>query len=233
MAFTQAAADGKDRKSPKSGSWAPNVHQTAAGGWYRGGVWVVETKQCGCNASCWHCANGPERFLLHSPVLRIVGSGGMGAGLILLGAHIRPRYEAIMEWFGINDLFEDCQLVFTAEGGIDFQTPNGKIPSDVANRAKAFGIPVIALAGTVGQGADVNYQAGIDAFTSILQAPTTLDKAIAEAERLVTDAAESTMRMVMVGLSLGMGYESIAIPKTPSSALSFRDFPISPVAQIS
>ncbi|PSK37367.1 hypothetical protein B9Z65_2109 [Elsinoe australis] len=160
-------------------------------------------------------------------------SGGMGAGLTLLGAHMRPRYEAIMEWFGINDLFEDCQLVFTAEGGIDFQTPNGKIPSDVANRAKAFGIPVIALAGTVGQGADANYQAGIDAFTSILQAPTTLDKAILEAERLVTDAAESTMRMVMVGLSLGMGYESIATPKTPTSTLSFRDFPISPVTQIS
>lgn len=129
-------------------------------------------------------------------------SGGMGAGLILLGARLRPRYEAVMEYFGIGDLFKDCQLVITAEGGIDHQTPQGKIPAEVALRAKAFGIPVIALAGTVGAGADVNYKAGIDAFTSILQAPMTLDKAIEEAEDLLTDSAESSMRMVLVGLTL-------------------------------
>ncbi|EOD49772.1 putative glycerate kinase protein [Neofusicoccum parvum UCRNP2] len=109
-----------------------------------------------------------------------------------------------MEYFGIGDLFADCQLVITAEGGIDRQTPQGKIPAEVALRAKAFGIPVIALAGTVGAGADVNYNAGIDAFTSILQAPTTLDRAIAEAEQLLTDAAEASMRMVLVGLALRM-----------------------------
>ncbi|GME47599.1 Glycerate kinase [Neofusicoccum parvum] len=131
-------------------------------------------------------------------------SGGMGAGLVLLGARLRPRYEAVMEYFGIGDLFADCQLVITAEGGIDRQTPQGKIPAEVALRAKAFGIPVIALAGTVGAGADVNYNAGIDAFTSILQAPTTLDRAIAEAEQLLTDAAEASMRMVLVGLALRM-----------------------------
>ncbi|KAH7018738.1 glycerate kinase family protein [Macrophomina phaseolina] len=129
-------------------------------------------------------------------------SGGMGAGLILLGARLRPRYEAIMEYFGIGDLFKDCQLVITAEGGIDHQTPQGKIPAEVALRAKSFGIPVIAIAGTVGAGAAVNYKAGIDAFTSILQAPTSLERAIQDAEGLVTDAAESTMRMVLIGLTL-------------------------------
>lgn len=129
-------------------------------------------------------------------------SGGLGAGLLVLGARLRPRYEAVMEWFAIGDLFADCQLVFTAEGGIDGQTPQGKIPAEVAGRAKAYGIPVIALAGTVGRGADVNYGAGIDAYTSILQRPGSLDEAVAQAEELLVDAAEGAMRTVLVGLAM-------------------------------
>ncbi|KAL0261304.1 hypothetical protein SLS55_005001 [Diplodia seriata] len=132
-------------------------------------------------------------------------SGGLGAGLLVLGARLRPRYEAVMEYFGIGDLFEEeggCQLVVTAEGGLDGQTPRGKIPAEVASRAKAVGIPVIALAGTVGRDAGVNYGAGIDAFTSILRGPTTLDEAIGQAEDLLVDAAESAMRMVMVGMAM-------------------------------
>lgn len=129
-------------------------------------------------------------------------SGGLGTGLMLVGARLRRRYEAMMEYFGIDGLFQDCQLVFTAEGGIDFQTPQGKMPSEVARRAKQHGLPVIALAGTVGPDAYTNYNAGIDAFTSILQTPTTLEKAIQDAELLLKDAAKSAMRMVMVGRSL-------------------------------
>ncbi|KAF9639995.1 Glycerate kinase [Lasiodiplodia theobromae] len=129
-------------------------------------------------------------------------SGGLGAGLLVLGARLRPRYEAVMEWFAIGDLFADCRLVFTAEGGIDGQTPQGKIPAEVAGRAKKYGIPVIALAGTVGRGADVNYGAGIDAYTSILQRPGSLDEAVAQAEELLVDAAEGAMRTVLVGLAM-------------------------------
>ncbi|KAK0608986.1 Glycerate kinase [Lasiodiplodia hormozganensis] len=129
-------------------------------------------------------------------------SGGLGAGLLVLGARLRPRYEAVMEWFAIGDLFADCTLVFTAEGGIDGQTPQGKIPAEVAGRAKKYGIPVIALAGTVGRGADVNYGAGIDAYTSILQRPGSLDEAVAQAEELLVDAAEGAMRTVLVGLAM-------------------------------
>lgn len=146
-----------------------------------------------------------ERQLGYDDVAHTPGggaSGGLGAGLLVLGAALRPRYEAVMEWFAIGDLFADCTLVFTAEGGIDGQTPQGKIPAEVAGRAKAYGIPVIALAGTVGKGADVNYGAGIDAYTSILQRPGSLDEAVAQAEELLVDAAEGAMRTVLVGLAM-------------------------------
>ncbi|OJD27711.1 hypothetical protein ACJ73_00899 [Blastomyces percursus] len=130
-------------------------------------------------------------------------SGGMGTGLLLLGAKLRPRYEAVTEYFGINDdLFRNCHLVFTAEGRLDSQTPQGKIPAEVALRAKKHGLPVIALAGTVGPDAAANYLIGIDAFASIMQGPIPLEVAIADAERLLTDAAESVMRVLMLGRSL-------------------------------
>lgn len=129
-------------------------------------------------------------------------SGGLGTGFILLGARLRPRFEAIMEYFGIDDMFDGCHLVFTAEGGIDNQTPRGKMPAELAMHAKARGLPVIALAGTVGTDAHVNYDFGIDVFSSIIQGPTTLEDAILHGQRLLTEAAESTMRTVVIGKSL-------------------------------
>ncbi|KAB8220230.1 glycerate kinase [Aspergillus novoparasiticus] len=129
-------------------------------------------------------------------------SGGLGTGFLLLGAMLRPRYEAIMKYFNIEGLFEDCDLIFTAEGGIDYQTPRGKIPAEVAIRAKKYHIPVIVLAGTIGDEAEVNYDVGINAYASILQRPSTLAEAVAEAERLLTESAEGVMRMVVVGRKL-------------------------------
>ncbi|CZT14531.1 uncharacterized protein RCC_00508 [Ramularia collo-cygni] len=129
-------------------------------------------------------------------------SGGMGAGLMLIGAELHPRFDVIGEFLNISTLVQQTDICFTAEGGIDEQTPRGKIPAHVARLAKESGVPVIALAGTVGAGARTNYEAGIDAYASILQGPSTLQMAIQDAERLLTDAAESAMRMVMVGRAL-------------------------------
>ncbi|KAL0944962.1 glycerate kinase [Colletotrichum truncatum] len=129
-------------------------------------------------------------------------SGGLGTGLRLVGAKLRPRYEVVAEYVDVDGLFTDCDLVLTAEGGIDDQTPRGKIPAEIAMRAKKHGLPVIALAGTIGPGARVNYDVGIDAYTCILQRPTTLDEAILEAEKLTRESAECVMRMIVVGRML-------------------------------
>lgn len=129
-------------------------------------------------------------------------SGGLGTGLILIGAELRPRYEAIMQYFNIDGLFDDCDLIITAEGAIDYQTPKGKIPAEVATRARKYGKPVIVLAGSIGDNADANYDVGINAYVSILQRPSTLDEAIEETERLLVESAEGAMRIVMVGRTL-------------------------------
>lgn len=75
----------------------------------------------------------------------------------------------------------------------------------MAQRAKLRGLPVIALAGTIGKGVDVNFAHGIDAFASILKRPCTLKEAIGDAAKLVVRAAEDTLRMIGVGLALAHG----------------------------
>lgn len=130
-------------------------------------------------------------------------SGGLGTGLsALLGAKLHPRYEIISEYLDIEELLARADLVITAEGGIDFQTPRGKVPAEVARKAKKLGLPVVAIAGTVGKDARVNHDHGIDAYVSIMQAPITLQEALVQAPELVESCAEEVMRLVVMGESL-------------------------------
>lgn len=128
-------------------------------------------------------------------------SGGLGAGLLLVGAKLHPRFDIIFRFLDIEKMIRDTDIIFTAEGSLDEQTPRGKIPAEVGRLAKRHQIPVIALAGTIGEGADANYATGIRAFMSICSKPVSLEVAIADAEKLLERAAETSMRMVMVGQS--------------------------------
>lgn len=131
-------------------------------------------------------------------------SGGMGAALhALLGATLRSRFDVVFDYFDLDARLASADLVFTAEGGIDLQTPSGKVPAEVGRRAKALGLPVIALAGRVDQAARVIYGHGIDAFFSVVQRPCEEAEAMAEAEALIELEAENVMRAVMIGMTLG------------------------------
>ncbi len=130
-------------------------------------------------------------------------SGGLGAGLIAFaGATLHPRYDIVMRYLAFDEMLGEADLVITAEGALDGQTPYGKIPAEVGRRARMLGIPVIALAGTIGKDVHVNFDHGIDAFASILKRPCTLEEAIGKAGKLLRRAAEDAMRMMQVGMML-------------------------------
>lgn len=123
---------------------------------------------------------------------------------MVLGAKLRPRSEAINEYFEFDRIFDQpWDFVITAEGSLDGQSTQGKMTTEVAQRAKQNGAQVVALAGSIGEGADATYGAGIKAFTSIMRGPVTLEEAIAQTEMLIKDGAEKVLRMIMVGLVLG------------------------------
>jgi len=107
-----------------------------------------------------------------------------------------------MQYLDFEALLEDADLVITAEGALDSQSPFGKVPCEVARRARERAIPTIALAGTIGSGVDRTFEAGIDAFASIIKRPCTLETAIGSARKLLRRAAEDAMRMILVGTRL-------------------------------
>lgn len=151
-------------------------------------------------------------------------SGGLGAGLLLLGAQLRGRAEAMDEYFGLSNLFDDhdelpWDLVVTAEGSLDYQSARGKMTVEIARRAKSRGIPVIALAGTIGPGAGSVYEAGICSVVSILDSPLTLDEAISDAKRLLVEGAERAMRTIRLGMALRCNSNTCS-NTTPSVASS-------------
>lgn len=132
-------------------------------------------------------------------------SGGLGAGLVAFAnATLHPRFDIVMQYLDFEAMLGDADLLITAEGSLDSQSPYGKVPCEVARRARDLGIPAIALAGTIGSGVDRTFDAGIDAFASIIKRPCTLEAAIGSAHKLLRRAAEDAMRMILVGTRLDM-----------------------------
>ncbi|WP_227003266.1 glycerate kinase [Kozakia baliensis] len=112
----------------------------------------------------------------------IGAAGGTGASAVaLMGAHLRPGADIVVEALGLEKLIADADLVITGEGRIDGQTVHGKAPIAVAKLAKRYDLPVIAIAGSLGEGVEDVHRHGIDAAFSILDHPCTLQEALAEA----------------------------------------------------
>jgi glycerate kinase len=77
-------------------------------------------------------------------------AGGLGFGLMaFLGAELRPGIEIALDALRADELFEQSDLVVTGEGRIDEQTLAGKVPVGVARRARRYGVPVVAVGGSV------------------------------------------------------------------------------------
>lgn len=77
-------------------------------------------------------------------------AGGIAGTLVaLLGATVRSGAEVVMEFVGFDGVLAESDLVVTGEGRIDRQTLLGKVPFEVLRRAKRYGIPTIAVGGSV------------------------------------------------------------------------------------
>jgi glycerate kinase len=77
-------------------------------------------------------------------------AGGVAAGLkAVLKARLVGGIEYFLDVTDFNRALQSSDLVITGEGSIDEQTLQCKAPYGVAMRAKALGVPVVALAGQV------------------------------------------------------------------------------------
>ena len=76
-------------------------------------------------------------------------AGGCGFGLALAGATLLPGAALICDMVGLDTALARATVAITGEGRLDSQTPTGKAPAEVAARARAHGIPCVAIAGMV------------------------------------------------------------------------------------
>ncbi|MCY3724754.1 MAG: glycerate kinase [Candidatus Poribacteria bacterium] len=130
-------------------------------------------------------------------------AGGLGAGLMaFLNAELRLGVDIMIDAVNLKERVKGATVVFTGEGQLDFQTAFGKTPVGVAKVAKAYGIPVIAIAGGIAEGAEAVYDAGIDAMLGIVQEPMSLEDAVTDASRLIADTAEQAARLVAIGTGM-------------------------------
>ena len=127
-------------------------------------------------------------------------AGGLGAGLMaFLNAELKLGIDIMIDAVNLEERVKGASIVFTGEGQLDFQTAFGKTPVGVAKVAKAYDIPVIAIAGGIAEGAEAVYDAGIDAMLGIVQEPMSLENAVGDASRLIADTAEQAARLVVIG----------------------------------
>lgn len=154
------------------------------------------------DAALAHYAQIIERDLGHT-VKDVPGAGaagGMGAGLIaFLHATLRPGAQIVLEVVRLEERVRTADLVITAEGQLDGQTVYGKSVGAVAGLAKRYGLPVLALAGGLGDDYQRVYTLGIDAVVVLPSRPMTLVYAMEHAAALTGDAIERALRILRLG----------------------------------
>ncbi|KJZ40023.1 MULTISPECIES: glycerate kinase [Pseudomonas] len=123
-------------------------------------------------------------------------AGGLGfAAKAFLGAQFKAGVEVVAELVGLAEAVKGADMVITGEGRFDAQTLRGKTPFGVARVAREQGVPVIVIAGTLGEGYQALYEHGIDAAFALASGPMTLEQACAEAPRLLQDRASDIARV--------------------------------------
>ncbi len=110
---------------------------------------------------------------LNKDVSNIKGSGAagaFGAGVCaFFNGELKSGIEIILDLIDFDNLISDADIIFTGEGQIDSQSLNGKVVIGISKRAKKQNIPVIVVAGSIGEGAEKVYDEGVSAIFSINQ----------------------------------------------------------------
>ncbi|MBN1925161.1 MAG: glycerate kinase [Prolixibacteraceae bacterium] len=73
---------------------------------------------------------------------------------------------------------------------------NGKTPLGVALIARKYNIPVIGIAGTLGEGYRELYNEGFQSIFSIVQGPSDLQFCLDNASRLIKETTEQIFRLM-------------------------------------
>jgi glycerate kinase len=135
-------------------------------------------------------------------------AGGVGFALLAAqdafgGFALRPGVELVMAATGFEAKLARADLVVTGEGRIDESTAFGKTGLGVARRAAAARVPCIAIGGGVTP-VGVSAMAAVGAVVvPVVEAPMSVEEAIALGVTPIVAAGERIARLVSIGLVVG------------------------------
>ena len=135
-----------------------------------------------------------------APMVGGGAAGGMGAAArVFLNATLKSGIDIVLEAVHLEEALRDADLVITGEGRMDSQTVGGKAPVGVARIAKKYDIPVIGIAGVLGDGVEAVHQHGIDAVVSILPALAPLAELLDRGEQNLYACARNIACAIKLG----------------------------------
>ena len=118
-------------------------------------------------------------------------AGGLAAGLVAFAnATLERGVDLVADACELTEKLRSADLVVTGEGSINGQTVYGKVPMGVATRAAEAGIPVIAVAGHLGEGYENLLQHGVTAIHAIAPPRHPTRRIHRNAEKYLADTAE-------------------------------------------
>lgn len=153
-----------------------------------------------------HYAQVLERALGHG-IADFPGAGaagGLGAALGgVLGAKLERGIHAVLDAAEFDEKLEGADLVVTGEGRMDAQSVRfGKAPAGIARRCAACGIPVAAIVGGIGEGAEGLYDLCEGTIMATVPGPMALEEAMRCAPALYEQAADRLFRAIKIGMRI-------------------------------
>jgi glycerate 2-kinase len=121
-------------------------------------------------------------------------AGGLGFGLLALGADTVSGIELVMTAVGLREKVEDADLVVTGEGHYDATSLRGKVPSGVARVAQEAGVPCVVVAGQTSVGARVAAANGVDEVWSVAATLGSVEAALAAGAAGVREVGRAVAR---------------------------------------
>ena len=124
-------------------------------------------------------------------------AGGIGAGVVaFLNAQLRMGIETVLDTVHFENMIKDADMILTGEGKLDGQSLRGKVIAGVTRRAKKAGVPVVAVVGGIGEGAEEAYKEGLSAMFSINRLPIDFSLARLDAKPNLALAVDNIMRLI-------------------------------------
>lgn len=106
--------------------------------------------------------------------------GGLGYGLLLLGARPVGGVDAVLEAVRFEEVLRGAQLLVTGEGSFDYDSLQATVVSRAAEAALAHAVPTIVLAGQVHVGRRETMALGITGSYAVAEHPDEVAAALAD-----------------------------------------------------